>query len=149
MPFSLKPRSLQLRYYFVVMLLLIACTVCLAFSINGHDGFSTARREILLRNIGHQLLLQAGDSTSRVLPVKHVAENEYQIAFEKDFTFRPEKLVNTTRALLAKDPQAGDYVVNVLDAANKDIIYGYAVSRDQKEDVVPCKGDYSLKRITR
>lgn len=137
---SLKAHLQQLRYHFAITLLLIACTVCVAFSINGPDGFSTSRREVLLRSIGHELLLQSGDSTSRVLPVKHIAEDEYRITFEKDFAFRPEKLVNTTRQLLAIDPQADNYIVNVLDAANKDVIYGYAISSNQKDDVVPCKG---------
>ncbi|TWR29965.1 response regulator transcription factor [Mucilaginibacter pallidiroseus] len=137
---TLKARLQQLRYHFAITLLLIACTICVAFSINGPDGFSTSGREVLLRSIGHQLLLQAGDSTSRVLPIKHIAEDEYRIIFEKAFTFRPEKLVNTARQLLAKDPQTDNYIVNVLDAANKDVVYGYAISRNQKDDVVPCKG---------
>src|SRR5919112_101492 len=108
------------------LLLLFISGICVAFSMTGSDDFDFARREVLLRRIGHEILLQSGDSTSRVLPVKKIAENEYQISFENAFTFQPDFLVNTTQRLLAKDPLAGDYVVNVLNCANASVAYGYA-----------------------
>ena len=94
----------------------------------------------MLRSIGHELLLQSGDSTSRVLPVKKIAENEYQISFENELTFQSDSLVNTTRRLLAKDPLAGDYVVNVLNCGNSSVAYGYAISKNKKDDIVACIG---------
>jgi hypothetical protein len=108
--------------------------------MGGSDDFDIARREVLLRRIGHELLLQSGDSKSRVLPVKKIAENEYQISFENDLTFQPDSLVNTTGRLLAKDPLAGDYVVNVLNCGNSSVAYGYAISKNKKNDIVACMG---------
>ena len=113
---------------------------CAAFSMDGSDDFDISRREVVLRRIGHELLLQSGDSTSRVLPVKKIAENEYQISFEKDLTFQPDSLVNITTRLLAKDALAGDYVVNVLNCGDSSVAYGYAISKNKKDDVVTCKG---------
>jgi DNA-binding winged helix-turn-helix (wHTH) protein len=104
------------------------------------EDFDLARREVLLRRIGHELLLQSGDSTSRVLPVKKIAENEYQISFENDLTFQPASLVNITQRLLVKDPLAHDYIVNVLNCSNSSIAYGYAVSKNKKDDIVACIG---------
>jgi len=114
--------------------------ICVAFSITGSDDFDIARREVLLRRIGHEILLQSGDSVSRVLPVKKIAENEYQISFENAFTFQPDSLVNTTQRLLARDPLTSDYVVNVLNCANATVAYGYAISKNKKDDIVACKG---------
>ncbi len=94
----------------------------------------------MLRKIGHELLLQSGDSVSRVLPVKKIAENEYQISFEKEFSFQPDSLANTTRRLLANDPLTSDYVVNVINCGNSDVAYGYAISKNRKEDNIPCIG---------
>jgi len=108
--------------------------------MTGNDDFDFARREVLLRQIGHEILLQSDDSTSRVLPVKKIAENEYQISFENAFTFQPDFLVNTTQRLLAKDPLASDYVVNVLNCANASVAYGYAISKNKKDDIVACIG---------
>lgn len=105
-----------------------------------HNDFETARREVLLRKIGHELLLQSGDSTSRVMPVKKISENEYQISFEKELTFRTDLLVNTTHRLLAGDPLAKDYVVNVINSNQPGVTYGYAISKNKNDDIITCKG---------
>lgn len=123
-----------------LLILLLISIICVAFSMTGNDDFDFARREILLRRIGHEILLQSGDSVSRVLPVKRIAKNEYQISFENAFTFQPESLVNITQRLLAKDPLATDYVVNVLNCANDSVAYGYAISKNKKDDIVACIG---------
>ncbi|WP_222838212.1 winged helix-turn-helix domain-containing protein [Chitinophaga pinensis] len=123
-----------------MILFLFISVVCLAFGMEDRDGFDIARREVLLRRIGHELLLQSGDSTSRVLPVKKIGENEYQIRFEKELTFKTDSLVNTTQHLLAQDRLAGDYVVNVLNCSDASVAYGYAISQNRKDDIVACRG---------
>src|SRR6476660_7391356 len=128
------------KYMGGLLILLFISIICVAFSMTGNDDFEFARREVLLRRIGHEILLQSGDSTSRVLPVKKIAENEYQISFEHQLTFQPDSLVNTTQRLLAKDPLASDYVVNVLNCANDSVTYGYAISKNKKDDIVTCLG---------
>ena len=128
------------KYLFGLMLLSFIFVICAAFSMAGGDDFDIARREVLLRGIGHELLLQSGDSTSRVLPVKKIAENEYRISFENELTFQTDSLVNTTRRLLARDPLAGDYVVNVLNCGNSSVAYGYAISKHKKDDIIACGG---------
>ena len=128
------------KYLFGLILLLFISVICVAFSMEGNDDFDIARREVLLRKVGDELLLQSGDSKSRVLPVKKIAENEYQIRFENDLTFQPDSLVNTTRRLLAKDPLTRDYVVNVLNCGNSSVAYGYAISKNKKDDIVACIG---------
>ncbi|HTJ12567.1 MAG TPA: winged helix-turn-helix domain-containing protein, partial [Dinghuibacter sp.] len=105
-----------------------------------NDNFDISRRDVLLRQIGHELLLQSGDSTSRVLPIAKIAENEYRIRFENNLTFQPDSLVNTTRRILARDPLAGDYVVTVLNRGNASVVYGYAISKNRKDDIIPCMG---------
>lgn len=128
------------KYLFGSILLLIISVICVAFSMENNHDFDISRREVLLRKIGHELLLQAGDSTSRVLPVQRIAESEYQIRFENDLTFQPDSLVNTTRRLLAEDPLARNYVVNVLNCGNASVVYGYAISKNGKDDIVTCIG---------
>lgn len=125
--------------YLFVLLLLVISAIIFAFG-QGNDGFDTSRREVLLRNIGHELLLLSGDSTSRVLPIEKIGENEYQISFEHELTFQPGSLVNTTQRVLAMDPLTDDYVVNVLNCANAGVVYSYAISQNKKDDIVPCRG---------
>jgi hypothetical protein len=128
------------KYLCGLILLLFISVICVAFSMEDSDDFDIARREVLLRRIGHELLLQSGDSTSRVLPIKKIAENEYQISFENELTFQPASLVNTTSRLLAKAPLANDYVVNVLTCGTDSVAYGYAISKNKKDDIVACIG---------
>jgi DNA-binding winged helix-turn-helix (wHTH) protein len=140
MHFSQTLLSGKSKYLYVLILLSFFSVICAAFSMTGSDDFVTARREVLLRKIGDQLLLQSGDSTSRVLPVKKIAENKYQIRFENNLTFLPDSLVNTTQRVLAQDPLARDYVVNVVTCGTDSVAYGYAISKNKKDDIVACRG---------
>ena len=130
----------QRKYLFGILLILFIPAIIVAFRTEDSDDFDSSKREILLRRIGHELLLQSGDSTSRVLPIKKISENEYQISFEKELTFQTDSLVSTTQRLLAKDPYANDYVVNVVNCANPSIAYAYAISKNKKDDIVACLG---------
>ena len=128
------------KYLCGLLILLLLCGICAAFSMIGNNDFDITRREVLLRRIGDELLTQSGDSTSRVLPVEKISENEYRIRFEKELTFQTDSIVNTTRRLLAKDPLTNDYVVNVLNCGNATVAYGFAISGNKKDDIVACKG---------
>ena len=128
------------KFLVALILLSFISVICVAFSMEDGDDFDVSRREVLLRRVGHELLLQSGDSTSRVLPVKKIAENEYQIRFENNLTFQPVSLVNTSRRLLAKDPLARDYVVNVLNCGNSSVVYAFSISKNKKDDIVSCIG---------
>lgn len=137
---SLNRFSGKGKYLFGFILVLFIAVIGAAFSMTGEEDFDLARREILFRRIGHELLLQSGDSTSRVLPIKKVAENEHQIGFEHEFTFNSISLVNTTKRLLAQDPLANDYVVKVLNLKDSSVAYGYAVSHHKKDEIIACIG---------
>ncbi len=128
------------KYLFGLVALLLVAGICLAFSFTGTDDFEIARREILIRKVGHELLLQSGDSSSRVLPVNKISDNEFQLSFEREFGFLPDSLVNTTLGLLGKDAGVPDYVVNVLNCGTQKVAYGYAISNKEKETIVSCKG---------
>ncbi len=122
------------------LLLAVISLICVAFSMTGRDNFDFARREILFRRIAHELLLRSGDSSSRVLPVKRITENEYQVSFEKPFSFQPDTLVNITRHVLGNDPLVNDYVVNMINCDEGGVAYGYAIAGDKKNDIVTCLG---------
>ena len=136
---SNRQKLLSGKTKYVIALLLLVL-ISLVFFVNTNSDFDLSRREVLLRRIGHEILLQSGDSTSRVLPIKKIAENEYQISFEKEFSFVTDSLVNTTQRLLAKDYYVTDYVVNVINCDNSSVAYGYAISKNKKEDILACVG---------
>lgn len=133
----LKSKS---KFHFGIACLLIVVLICAAFSLNKNDNYYSARQDIILRKIGHEVLLAAGDSTSRVLPFQSVAAGEYQIRFEHDFSFMPDSLVSIVSRSLAKTGTVQNYVVRVLDCPGKEIIFGYAIAGDEKESLIPCLG---------
>ena len=128
------------QYIFYGILLLACFAIYLVFNRAGSNNFDMAKKEVVLRKIGHELLLQSGDSTSRVLPVKKVEENEYQIRFENKLSFQPDSLVNLTRRLLTKSTFPPEYVVNVLYSGNGSVIFGYAISGNEQDNIVACSG---------
>ncbi|MDI9366329.1 MAG: hypothetical protein QM541_15330 [Flavobacterium sp.] len=69
------------KYLYGCLVLLLMAVAFVAFSVTDSDDFEAAKREILIRKIGHELLLQSGDSVSRVLPVNRMLDNNYQLSF--------------------------------------------------------------------
>ncbi len=128
------------RYMMPLLFLLTGAVICAAFGFTGNENFDIAKQQILLRNIGHEILLHAGDSSSRVLPVQKIAPHEYQVRFENEFTFQTDSLVKIIRRSLEKDHLTEDYIVNVLNCSGKEVLFGYAISRKEQNTIVPCLG---------
>ena len=100
--------------------------------------------EIVLRNIGHQVLLHSNDSTSRVLPVKTVNSNTYRISFENSFGFTPDTLMSIVHEQLAKTDWPGNYMVSVNECDQNQTIFAYEVNT-ARGDLKPCRGRIQKK----
>lgn len=131
---------MKARYLLSLTLLLFTTLICAAFGLTQNGDYSTARQQVLLRNIGHEILLHSGDSTSRVLPVQEVSAHEFQLRFENEFTFQTDSLVKIIRRSLANDNFSEDYVVNVLNCSGKDVLYGFSIVKNQHGNIIPCSG---------
>ena len=100
-----------------------------------------ATEKLVIRQIGHLLLLQAGDSSSRILPVEERANKEYLIRFAAPFTFVPDTLVATVRRVVAANGLPSSYLVEVIYCApSNEVIYGFQIYKDSTRNVVPCLG---------
>jgi hypothetical protein len=101
-------------------------------------------REIRLRNVGHQILLASGDSTSRVLPIDRISEREFILLFENSFQFDPDSLVKVIHKGLMEglvnNKQEDNYQVNVLECKGHQIVYSYQMSHQKDKTLIPCKG---------
>lgn len=100
--------------------------------------------EIVLRAIGHQVLLHSKDSTSRVLPVKTVNKNTFRISFENSFEFTPDTLMNLVDQQLAKTNKWGDYTVSVNECSQNQTIFAYEVNT-ASGGLKPCRGRVQKK----
>lgn len=102
--------------------------------LNSHD------REVMVavRMIGHQILLNSGDSFSRVLPVEK-EEERFKLQFESNFEFEPDRLVQLIDSIVQKAKITDNYLVEIEDCENKAVVYSYKIDRISKSDIVPCK----------
>src|ERR1700754_2473315 len=86
--------SMKRFYYLLFAILSVTLAVFTMAFINARNVHPDKHLEIVLRNIGHQVLLHSKDSTSRVLPIETVSENTFRISFENSIEFPPDTLIN-------------------------------------------------------
>jgi hypothetical protein len=121
-------------------------TVMLAIFFIGSSFTKHSDRDLLakqvnliIRQIGHRLLLQAGDSTSRVLPVTEIKEGTFLLKFENEFNFNHDSLMMLTLGLLPKTQFPSGYTVTVHDCMKASIVYGFQVN-NTLPDILGCRG---------
>ncbi len=101
--------------------------------------FLEERAELVIREIGHTLLLRAGDSTSRVLPVIRLGNDVFQLEFQNKFSFMPDSLVDIVRRSLAAGKLPLSYMVRVFECSKLEMVYGFEV-RSPVDNVALCLG---------
>lgn len=95
--------------------------------------------EVVLRNLGHQLLLTAKDSTSRVLPVKKINENTYQVSFQNDFSFVSDTLINLVQRIFQKNALSTEYIVSLKNCKQNETVFAFEIN-SQTGDLTGCRG---------
>src|SRR5687768_8006983 len=91
---------------------------------------------LIVRQIGHRLLLQAGDSTSRVLPVTETKEGTFLLQFENEFVFSHDSLMLLSHGLLPKTQFPSGYTVTVHDCITAGIVWGFQLN-NTSPDILP------------
>src|SRR5436853_7741135 len=104
-------------------IMIIAILVSAVASINKKNEIPEKHVEVVLRNLGHQLLLTAKDSTSRVLPVKKLNENTYQVSFQNDFSFASDTLINLVQRIFQKNALPTAYIVSLKDCKRNETVF--------------------------
>jgi DNA-binding winged helix-turn-helix (wHTH) protein len=93
---------------------------------------------LIIRQIGHRLLLQAGDSTSRVLPVTE-KDGTFLLRFENELVFSHDSLMMLSQNLLLKKMFPHGYTVTVHDCKKRNIVYGFQLN-NTSPDILACNG---------
>lgn len=120
------------------VMIVVVLIAALAF-INTKNEIPEKHVEVVLRTIGHQLLLSAKDSSSRVLPVKKSAENTYQISFQHEVGFLSDSLINIVHRTFRKSALAADYIVNLRNCDHKETVLAFEMN-SKTGDLTPCRG---------
>ena len=120
-------------------IIIIVILISAVASINKKNEIPQNHVEVVLRDLGHQLLLTAKDSTSRVLPVKKLNENTYQISFQNNFSFISDTLINFVQRTFQKNALANDYIVNLRNCKQNETVFAFEIN-SQTGDLTPCRG---------
>src|SRR6187431_2399631 len=120
-------------------MMIIAVLISAVAFINQKNEVPEKHIEVVLRDLGHQLLLTAKDSSSRVLPVKKLDENTYQISFQNDFGFISDTLINLVQRTFQKNALASDYIVNLRNCNPNETVFAFEIN-SQTGDLTPCRG---------
>jgi hypothetical protein len=113
-------------------------TTALAF-IGKKNQPDNKHTEVVLRNIGHQLLLSANDASSRVLPIKQVNHKTYQISFQSEVRVVADSLINIVQRTFQKNALAADYIIHLKDCTQKQTVLAFELN-SQTGDLTPCRG---------
>jgi len=120
-------------------IIIIVILIFAAAFINKKNEIPGKHIEVVLREIGHQLLLSAKDSSSRVLPVKKLNENTYQVSFQNHFGFISDTLINLVQRTFQKNGLPNDYIVNLRNCKQNETVFAFEIN-NQKGDLTPCRG---------
>jgi len=121
----------------VFLLVLISSNVSPNFT-TAQTSINKKHIKVNMRQIGHELLLYSGDSTSIVLPIENELNN-YKIQFDSEFTFDPIELSNIIQKNLEKNNATTEYIVEIEDCQLKEIVYSYEVSLVSTVTEIACQ----------
>jgi hypothetical protein len=121
-----------------IVMLLIFFTAS-SFRKHSDPDLRMKQVNLIIRQIGHRLLLQAGDSTSRVLPVTQVKGGTFLLKFENEFVFNHDSLMVLSQGLLPKTLFPSGYTVTVHDCKKGGIVYGFQLN-NTSPDILACSG---------
>ena len=121
----------------IVMLVLFFITP--SFAKPSDRDLRVKQTNITIRMIGHRLLLLAGDSTSRVMPVTEIREGTFLLKFENEFVFNHDSLIALTQRLLPKAQFPSGYTVTVHDCTDASIVYGFQINK-ASPNYLACRG---------
>lgn len=130
----LKPVVLFGSFIMIIVVLIAA----VAFS-NKENDLPGKHVEVVLRTIGDELLRTAGDTSSRVMPIKQVKEHTYQISFQNDFGFISDTLINVVQRTFAKHALAKDYIVNLRNCKENETVFAFEIN-SRAGNLTPCRG---------
>ncbi len=110
-----------------------------SFAKHSDHDLRAKQTNIIIREMGHRLLQQAGDRTSRILPVTETKEGTFQLAFEHRLVFDHDSLIALSQSLLTKTQFPSGYTVTVHDCTDGEIVYGFQIN-SIVPDILACEG---------
>jgi len=126
---------------FYLISLLSFITFGITFIIPDEDpSKNESHINVALRNSGHELLLLNNDSTSLVLPIKKLATDKYQLAFQNELAIFPDSLESIIRRNIRTANLSQNFIVEIINCSSKEIVYSYFIDENVENTIIPCSG---------
>ena len=121
------------------LLLFISVVEMLAADINGPGLAESAERiNLALRRVADGLLRAAGDSTSRIPPVKQISANHWRVQLQQDFSY--DSLPYLLQSSLDQYGIREAYEVAIRRCDDATIDLGFHQQDFLQDSTVPCSG---------
>lgn len=109
---------------FVVLVLF--SVFCLQAVANKKSEIEKDREEVIMRKIGHEILLKSNDSTSIIRPIVN-EDGKYRIQFGSNFGFQPEDFVAAIDSIIKSSHLNESYLVQIEKCESAEVVYSYEV----------------------
>lgn len=111
----------------------------LFFSVKGQEiSFQEKHIEVVIRKIGHEFMLQIGDSTSRIMPI--IQQNgRYLLQFENEFEFEPDLLSSTAIKIFEEANLNGSFILETQQCSTNEVVHSFEISHKKEDGLLPCK----------
>ena len=124
--------------WITILSLIGICLLAAPEGARAQDTTGEQHLEVALRMVGHRVLLRAGDSLSRVLPVVR-EDNRYRLAFGSDFSINPEDLADIVDSVMVHAGITRTYILEVRPCDSDEVVYSFEMSDRINKDIVPCR----------
>jgi hypothetical protein len=126
-----------MRKTFNRLVIVLTFTSLFSFTVLCQNETTKKHYDVVIRMIGHKFLISTGDSTSRILPIKHV-DNSFQIEFENEFSFYPSQIKEAVDYVMIETENFQPYILEVQNCYSKEIVYSYEKSELIDTSMMPC-----------
>ncbi|KAA3625558.1 MAG: winged helix family transcriptional regulator [Flavobacterium sp.] len=123
--------------FYIISLVLLLALWFLSIDRKSSDIFSE-KVKISLREVGDQLLREHLDSTSRVLPITEDDPTLFRLSFQNNLGFYPESLVAAIDSSFRSRQLSENYLVEVIQCADKEVAYSFEVDTGVERTVIAC-----------
>ncbi len=114
--------------------------IFVAFGQEIKPPYLLEKTKIAIREIGSNLLLDNRDSTSLVMPIKKLKENEFELSFQEDLSISPEILFSATKTAFIRSNITSEYITEVIDCDMQEVVYSYQSKGALEHNLVSCEG---------
>lgn len=111
-----------MKRFVIIIIAIITSYSCLS----NNTELENDHKEVVLRKIGHEILLASNDSFSLVKPIIKEG-NKYRIQFGSNFSFEPDNLVKTIDSVIKTSLPDESYLVQVEECETNQVVYSYEI----------------------